>query len=260
MKSKNTGEIYNRLSFRSPFRKTNLVKSTSQQKIEPPDIQIPTNNTTNNYNNSTTSNITTQHATPIIVSNTSMTSPIVVKQNNPAPTPMTTPITTSKMNDRVSFRSPINKQKREAKKEPENLIYSIVTQTPSGEQVQVPTADKCSFIKFKDPEIILAQPIKVEIKKELMSIKRCKFDEAIIIYENNQVYYLDKIKKEKDEDVVLRIIKDIEHLEHWFCRIAEPKPKNKDDIDDWKLRNQFKKEQGYSKYFNIELLPYTNYK
>lgn len=238
MKSKNTGEMYNRLSFRSPFRKTNLVKSTSQQKIEPPDIQMPTN-----------SSNTTIHATPIIVSSP-VTTPIMVKQT----------ITPSKMNDRVSFRSPINKQKREPKKEPEYLIYNIVTKTPSGEQVQVPTEDKCSFIKFKDPEIILAQPLKLEIKKELIPTKRCKFDDAIIIYENNQVYYLDKIKKEKDEDIVLKIIKDIETLEHWFCRIPEPKPKDKDDLIDWKLRNQFKKDYGYSKYFNIELLPYTNYK
>ncbi len=57
-----------------------------------------------------------------------------------------------------------------------------------------------------------------------------------------------------------KILKDIDILEQWFCHFPEPKPKNKDEVNDWKLRNQFKKTNGYSKYFDIDLLPYTNYK
>jgi DNA-directed RNA polymerase subunit F len=260
MKSKNTEEIYNRLSFRSPLRRTHVIKS---QKTEPPDkneeiktlpqslpIHVNThgNNLTSNTHgvsiNKNDNNVKPIHNVQNIITS------IHINNNTPI-------IVKSKMHDRVSCRSPANKIKRDKKEEPS--IYNIITKTPSGDQVNVPTEDKCSFIKFKENTITLAQPVKVNNVIELMSMKRCKFENALLIYENNQSYYLEQIKKEKDEEIVQEIIKKIEHLEKWFCKINEPKPKNEDDLKDWKLRNQFKKDNGYSKYFDLELLPYTNY-
>lgn len=243
MKSKNTGEIYNRLSFRSPFRKTNIVKpvNTSNIKIEP--ISGKNDVIPLSVVKDAPSAAETQ---PIHIVNNAK--PIIVKQNIP------------KMNNRVSCRSPLNNQKREVKKSYEDPIYNIVTKTPSGEQVKVPTENKSTFIKFKEKTAPLAMPIKQVIQKELLPIKKCKFDEALLIYENNQSYYLDKIMCERDEDVVLQLIKEIDVLEKWFCGINEPKPKNNNDVKDWRLRNQFKKDYGYSKYFDIDLLYYTDYK
>ncbi len=185
-------DAYNRLSFRSPLRKTNVIK-------KPEIIQSPKTK----YN-------------------------------------------------RVSCRSPIKTIKQDTN------IYNVVTKTPAGDQVTVPTENKHSFIKFK--ESVLPKPVKVTILKELLPLKKkCSFEEALTIYENNQSYYLSNIKI-GSEDEVIKILKEIDILEKWFCHIPEPRPKISSEINEWKLRNKFKKDYGYSKYFDIDLFFYTNYK
>lgn len=206
-----SNEYYNRLSFRSPFRKTNVVNAVKSVNT---DIKIE---------------------------------------------PIKAPEIQPKMNNRISCRSPLNTQNRKVKKTYEDPIYNIVTKTASGEPVKVPT-EKSTFIKFKEKSSPLAMPIKQVVQKELLPMKKCKFEEALIIYENNQSYYLDKIMYEKDEEIVMKIIKEIDILEKWFCNINEPKPKSSHDVKDWRLRNQFKIDHSYSKYFDIDLLYYTDYK
>lgn len=188
-------DAYNRLSFRSPLRKTNVIKKPDK---------------------------------PVILS--------------PKP----------KMYNRVSCRSPIKVVKQDTN------LYNVVTKTPGGDQVTVPTENKHSFIKFK--ESVLPKPVNVTILKELLPMKkRCSFEEALTIYENNQSYYLSKIKIGSEEEVI-KILKEIDILEKWFCHIPEPRPKTSSEINEWKLRNKFKKDYGYSKYFDIDLISYTNYK
>lgn len=155
-------------------------------------------------------------------------------------------------NVKISCRSPQNK-KQLYKNEP---IYKIVTQTYAGHPVKVPTENvKPNFIQFKSKP--LPMPLKNEDKIELIKInkrKKYKFDDALMIYENNQSYYLNLIKN--DPSIVDIVIKDVELLERWFCQISEPKPENEDEIDEWEKREEFKHIYHYSKYFDPTLLYY----
>lgn len=76
-----------------------------------------------------------------------------------------------------------------------------------------------------------------------------QFEDLLNIYENNQVFYQDRID---DKQVALV---DIEHgltqLEYWFMRIIEPVPTN--DVESWKHREQTKILKGYSAYCDPEL-------
>ncbi|HSW76494.1 MAG TPA: hypothetical protein VLG50_05590 [Candidatus Saccharimonadales bacterium] len=131
--------------------------------------------------------------------------------------------------NRISCRSPLNQQKKH------ETTYKIVTQTPSGQTVKVPTTSH-SFIKFTNPMHRIL-PAKIEKETTWMPYQGIDytFDEALEIYENNQTYYLEKIEKEYD----LNIINDIKSLETWFFNFDTKKDKH-----------------GYSIYFDSELLPY----
>jgi len=251
MKAKNSSDVYNRLSFRSPLRKTNhikhvtpiIIKTNIMPAKDPVNVSIdgltaPVKDVVKDVNDGLTAPV--KDANDI---KPTEIQPIMVKSN------------VGKIHNRISCRSP------SVKRDNGNDIYHIVTKTPSGEQVQVPT-NQCSFIKYKDTSVKIAAPIKQVHVNELIIIKKKKyhFEEALNIYENNQTYYLSKIMYENDELIVNEIIKDIDVLEKWFCHINEPKPKCSSDLKDWKARNEFKKEYGYSKFFNIELLHYTDYK
>jgi hypothetical protein len=79
-----------------------------------------------------------------------------------------------------------------------------------------------------------------------------KFEEALLIYENNQVYYQDRID---DHTININDIRSgLSALEHWFMCIIEPK--SKDDLESWKSRESSKLINGYSAYCDPELHKY----
>ena len=150
------------------------------------------------------------------------------------------------MNNRISCRSP----KRVVPKVEDT--YKIITKTPSGESVKVPENKKFSFVKYVEKKI--PTPIQQD-KTELIKLGRKKytFNEALLIYENNQSYYLEQIEKGDD------VIKGVKVLEKWFGKIPEPKPLLNEDVEEWIERCEWKKKYHYSKYFNPKLLTYTDY-
>lgn len=83
-------------------------------------------------------------------------------------------------------------------------------------------------------------------------VSRKLFDEALQIYENNQVYYQDRI----DEDDMDKptISKYLTELEHWFMCIIEPRVP--DDVEGWKQREKSKLTKGVSAYCDPEVYPY----
>ena len=81
-----------------------------------------------------------------------------------------------------------------------------------------------------------------------------KFEEALSIYENNQVYYQDRLD-EPDHDVD-KISQKLQELENWFIKIAEPKPRDSKEIPEWITREQFKNDHGVTMYCDKELYKY----
>ena len=80
------------------------------------------------------------------------------------------------------------------------------------------------------------------------------FELALSIYENNQVFYQDRID---DNTIDMSLIKQgLTHLEYWFMFIAEPKPIFKDEIVSWKERESCKIEKGITSYCDPELYFY----
>jgi len=81
------------------------------------------------------------------------------------------------------------------------------------------------------------------------------FEEALSIYENNQVFYQDRIDSigEGQQDLdTIRI--GLTTLEHWFGCIIEPK--SQDDLISWKERELFKITKGLTAYCDPELYKY----
>lgn len=141
------------------------------------------------------------------------------------------------MHTRVSVRSPIKrKHNRTSCRSPKKIaIYKVLTKTLAGDEVPVPTDTPTEFFK-------LPKPIKVNTTWEWMPLEYNNWEEALSIYENNQQYYLQEINK--------GVKIDIKELEDWFNAISEPKS------DDWQYKQEFKKKNGYSIYFDTDLLPY----
>lgn len=78
------------------------------------------------------------------------------------------------------------------------------------------------------------------------------FDDALSIYENNQVYYQDLID---DKTVDIQVIRDgLTTLEHWFASIIEPKAT--DDLAAWRERESLKLTKGITAYCDPELYQY----
>ena len=207
--------MYNRLSFRSPLRKTRNPKTDTNQTVKMPDIQ-PVKMTVN---------------PPV---------KITIKESHKS------------MYDRNSCRSP----KRVVPKIDDS--YKIVTKTPSGACVKVPepTNKKFSFVKFIERK--MPTPIKQDIVTEYIKPpKKYNFNEALLIYENNQTFYLEQIMNQSEP--LETILKNVKLLEQWFIKINEPKPSQEEDIEEWKERCEWKKKYGYSKYFDLTLLSYTDY-
>lgn len=75
------------------------------------------------------------------------------------------------------------------------------------------------------------------------------FEELLSIYENNQVFYQDRLD---DNTMELAVIKSgLTELEYWFMRIIEPQAA--DDVTAWREREQLKLTKGYSAYCDPEL-------
>ena len=84
-----------------------------------------------------------------------------------------------------------------------------------------------------------------------------EYDELLEIYENNQVYYQDCIQNETLTYDQLCV--DLTELEYWFICIIEPydyEDYDLDDYSDWKTREQFKYNKGYSGYCDPDLYFY----
>jgi hypothetical protein len=81
-----------------------------------------------------------------------------------------------------------------------------------------------------------------------------RFQEILLIYENNQVYYQQsfddgKIDKEK-------LVEKLICLERWFICIIEPKPYKKSEISDWMEREKMKLVNYYSEYCDPDIYKY----
>lgn len=83
------------------------------------------------------------------------------------------------------------------------------------------------------------------------------YEELLEIYENNQVYYQDCI--ENSSLTYDQLCTCLTELEYWFICITEPYNYNDYDVDDyteWKTREQFKLNKGYSGYCDPDLYFY----
>ena len=79
-------------------------------------------------------------------------------------------------------------------------------------------------------------------------VPREAFEEALEIYENNQVFY--QIEIEKGNSVSEKLTE----LENWFCMIIEPPESDEaEDKESCEERELFKIEKGYSAYCDPEL-------
>jgi hypothetical protein len=200
-------ELYNRVSCRSPLRRDQRIIHNQQLKNQP---NIPNTNNLNNTNNlSTTNNLNST--------------------NN------------LNTNNLKASRQTSRTVKRNIKPKEDDVFYKVVTQTPSGQTVKVPTT--LSFIKLKP------QPIS-QIHYIPMKNTKYHFTEALDLFENNQSYLLQELEKGQD------IRATCQELYTWFNKIKEPKPKKSEDVIEWKERQEFQKKNGYSSYWDKELRPY----
>jgi len=83
-----------------------------------------------------------------------------------------------------------------------------------------------------------------------------EYEELLAIYENNQVYYQEKLD---DMSISLDEIKcGLTVLEYWFITIIEPEPLDKRDVDDWKNREKDKFIKRRSPYCDPLLYEYID--
>lgn len=155
-----------------------------------------------------------------------------------------------------------NKPKKKSTSKDENeYIYNVVTKTPAGKDVTVPTSQNYGF-KMSNSKSKVFQINKPKNKIKYLPYtgrKKYTFIQALDIYENNQSYYVNKIEKHPDR--LETYIIDIEKMEKWFYNLHEPKPLDEDEeeLQEWEERNKFKMHHKYTSYFDKELLQYMNY-
>lgn len=95
-----------------------------------------------------------------------------------------------------------------------------------------------------------------ELPKVYGKVTHKIFENALSVYENNQVFYQDKID---DKSLDMSFIKEkLTELEYWFMCIIEPAPrvKNEEEIKEWKEREKFKISKGITSYCDPELYKY----
>lgn len=104
--------------------------------------------------------------------------------------------------------------------------FFITGRTPIGTISKVPTSNNQKKYLTK---LIPLQDIQGIVTREV-------FESSLSIYENNQVYYQDRL-----EDGTMNIFSiklALSHLEHWFAMILEPM--DREDIDGWLSRESHK--------------------
>jgi hypothetical protein len=101
--------------------------------------------------------------------------------------------------------------------------------------------------------------LKSQFKTQLMPITKSQgrvnqdtFDQALRIYENNQVYYQDQLD---EGNITIEQFKfELTKLEKWFLCIIEPR--QSDDLDAWRNRELGKIKRGVSGYCDLEVIKY----
>lgn len=125
--------------------------------------------------------------------------------------------------------------------------------TPTSDQAYNHVAEHMRSIAETTKQ--LRGDIKTELKPVLAVKGRVSakvFDQALEIYENNQLYYQDRIEA-GDLDPT-EIGRGLTELEFWFVQIIEPKPRG--DVEAWKIRERNKVKLGISGYCDEELAKY----
>jgi hypothetical protein len=81
-----------------------------------------------------------------------------------------------------------------------------------------------------------------------------QWEEALTLYENNQGYYQDRKETGDLSEEALRA--GLTQLEHWFLLIVEPRPKDKEEVPAWQVRERHKQEKGITAFCDLSLVPY----
>lgn len=141
-----------------------------------------------------------------------------------------------------------------------NPFAKVIGKTYIGTVVSVPTSSKpcveLNIVDETDSKLMHLNRIST-IQKQIQStfiwinpinvtgiVPQNIFDEALSIYENNQVYYQECSDRNLIDDNSLR--DGLTKLEHWFCCIIEPNPINSNEVDEWKDRELYKLRYGLS--------------
>lgn len=226
--------LYNRVSCRSTKRNTNISSQPTQKPL-------------------ISRGSSARSSRKIIKPNTppKMTPPKITPPKKIEDMTINIDVNGSNIHDKKTCRS-----SRRGKKPTTEYIYNVVTKTPIGKEVTVPSSQyafKCTESKTK---IFKTKP-KNKIKyMPYNPRKKYMFHMALDIYENNQSYYVNKIEKHPDLIQTYKI--DIDKMEAWFYKIHEPKPIEADEIEEWEARNIFKQTHKYTSYFDKDLLIYIS--
>jgi hypothetical protein len=120
---------------------------------------------------------------------------------------------------------------------PEDRDYNYVS-----ERMRKITANTINLQKQYSTELKL-------LTNAIGRVSNMIFEESLSIYENNQVYYQDRLDDQKIDIDSINL--GLTTLEHWFMCIIEPRPR--DDIDAWRIRELSKLQIGFSFYCDPEL-------
>jgi hypothetical protein len=93
-----------------------------------------------------------------------------------------------------------------------------------------------------------------KIKNPLSPLNPDKFEQLLLVYENNQVYYQDLLDAPNPEIPEISI--KLQELEQWFVSFSEPRPHDKLDLDAWRDREKFRKTHNISQYCDPILYKY----
>jgi len=126
--------------------------------------------------------------------------------------------------------------------------YNFVAQNMKNISIQTNNLRSLYANKFKSYDKNIKGRVSLEIYEELLEI-----------YENNQVYYQDCMQNESM--TYDHLCEALTELEYWFICIIEPYDHNdpdldKDDYNEWKSREQFKINKGFSGYCDPDLYFY----
>lgn len=108
------------------------------------------------------------------------------------------------------------------KSQPEVVVTG---KTPLGTLISVPTVCHTKY----ETKLLPLPEVKGVVSRE-------KWNEALSVYENNQVYYQDRLEDGKMSFAALR--SGLTTLEHWFACVLEPV--DEEELDSWLERQKYK--------------------